>query len=327
MKQPLLPFGRRKIEARVKQAFQLLRSDMFVDACVQQEAILVDKEKTSDYLCLVSRKNIYDMAVFDPELAARMKMPKELLERAPELHLAIHAGIGQVHAALFDFNQTACLWHVHADLPPGISAYAFIYGRNWIEGVFRKCTITFDCDTYALVPQSIFDPAACSDYLSMQHGVVSSTIGSVELPEAEAVICFEWPDWHDSLMRVIPNARVQPQSALIVRLALALAHSGENTFLIATSSDFVTIAGVKNKNLMLLATQAARTPEDVLYHLSNAAMRLQIDLENCRVQLMEAIENSEILELLRRYVKEIQPIEAPAKIESPAITQLHYLCA
>jgi hypothetical protein len=311
----------------MKHAFQLVGSNMFVYTGVQPRLILVDKEKTSEYLCLVSPKNIYAMAVFDPELAARMKMPKELLERAPELHLAIHAGLREVHAALFDFNQSTCLWHVYSELPPGISPYAFIYGRNWIEGVFRKCTITFDCDTYALVPQSIFDPAAGADYLSLQHGVESTSTGFVELPEAEAVICFEWPDWYANLMRVIPNARVQPQSALLVRLALAKAQTGESSFLVATSSDYVTIAGVKNKVLMLLASHEARTPEDILYHLSNAALRLQIDMEHCRIQLLEAVENGEVLELLKRYVKEIRRVEAPASIESPAITQLHYLCA
>ena len=42
------------------------------------------------------------MAVFNPELAARMKMPKDLLDEASGLHLAMHLGELSVEAALFD---------------------------------------------------------------------------------------------------------------------------------------------------------------------------------------------------------------------------------
>ena len=111
------------------------------------------------------------MIAFDPELAARMKMPKELLDRAPELHLALHTGQNHVHAALYDFASSTCFWNVQSEVPAHLSVYKFIYQRNWIEGVFRRCTVTFDSDAYALVPLSLFDAESCADYLQMQHGL------------------------------------------------------------------------------------------------------------------------------------------------------------
>lgn len=267
------------------------------------------------------------MAVFDPELAARMKMPKELLEKASELHLAIHAGAQQVYAALFDYNQSKAVWHVYADMPAGMSPYAFIYARNWVEGVFRKCTITFDCDNYALVPQSMFDSGSCADYLSMQNGVETSSVGFIEMPEVEASLCFEWPEWHAALMKAIPNARLVPLSALLVRMASSRAQQGEMRCVVAFTSGFVTIAGLKNKSLLLLATHEARTPEDVLYHVSNAAMRLQLDMENCRIDLLDTTSVDETRALLSRYLRDAQPLAISDGMHAPAITQLHYLCA
>jgi hypothetical protein len=161
----------------------------------------------------------------------------------------------------------------------------------------------------------------------MQHGKPAISIGYTELPEAEAVLCFEWPEWYSEVMRLIPNARILPQPVLLVRLVQSYTQSGDAGFLVAVSSGNATIAGFKNRALALLVTQPARTSEDILYHLSNAALRLQIDPENCRVFLLEAITDNENQSLLGRYVKMVSSISSPAGIEAPAVTQLHYLCA
>lgn len=267
------------------------------------------------------------MIAFDPELAARMKMPKELLDRAPELHLALHIGEHHVHAALYDFAASTCFWNVQSEVPEHLSVYTFIYQRNWIEGVFRRCTVTFDSDAYALVPLSLFDAESNADYLQMQHGLSGMPSAFFELPEAEAVVVYEIPEWQQDLMRSFPNARVLPLSALLTKLAVAKVQQSGEEFLLAYSSGTVTIAAVKGKNLLLLATHEARTPEDVLYHLSNAAMRLQIDLENCSLELLEITAGNELAELLARYVHEVKLLTANSSMEGPAITQIHYLCA
>lgn len=267
------------------------------------------------------------MVVFDPELAARMKMPKELLDKASELHLAMHIGRETVYAALYDFSSSSCLWNVQSDVPPGISVFKFIYQRNWIEAVFRRCSVTFDTDCYALVPTSLFDPLSCGDYMEMQHGVTTSQTGFIELPEADAVICFELPEWNADLLKHFPNARILPLSALLTRVAAARNQMADSDFLVAFSSASVTIAAVKNKALVLLSTHEARTEEDVLYHLSNAAMRLEIDLDNCSLQLLDMSGHEDLFHLLQRYSKEVKMLAAHATSEGCSATQLHYLCA
>jgi hypothetical protein len=267
------------------------------------------------------------MVVFDPELAARMKMPKEMLEKAPELHFTMHISKQHIHAALYDFSIASCLWNVHSEIPVGLSPFKFIYQRNWIEGVFRRCSVTFDSDTYALVPTPLFDENSCNDYLHMQHGLQQTQTAFIELTEVDAVICYELPEWYAELIRCFPNARILPLSALLARTAVAKMNQAKAEMVVAFSSSSVTIAAVKSKALVLLTTHEARTHEDVLYQISNAAMRLQIDLDDCSIELLDATDSTELLLLLKQYVKEAKSFAFPVSTNGSAITQLHYLCA
>jgi len=266
------------------------------------------------------------MSVFDPELAARLKMPKELLDRAGELHLAMHLGDHYVHASLYDFSASTCLWDVQSETPAGISIQKFIYQRNWLEGIFRRCTITFDSERYALVPRSLFDENAVSDYLNMQHGFQEGSAESVDLPEAEAVLCYGLPDWKAELIRFFPNARIMPLSALLTKVAATKFQQLQECFVVAVASNSVTLACVRNKSLLLLVTQNAKTAEDVLYHISNAAMRLEIDLGNCSVEFLSHDAVDELSTVLNRYIKEVKPIIRFDNSNCSAFTQLHYLC-
>jgi hypothetical protein len=267
------------------------------------------------------------MSVFDPELAARMKMPKELLERAGELHFAMHIGDGYMHASLFDFAHAACLWGVQSALPAGMAIEKFVYQRNWLEGIYRRCTITFDCDQYALVPRSLFEENAVSEYLKLQHGAEAEITYYLDLPEAEVVLCYVLPVWSSEIVRYFPNARLMPLSALITKSAVAKFNQQQQCLIAAVTSEHVTIACTRNKMLLLLSTQDAKTPEDVLYHLSNAAMRLELDLENCAVDVIAENRGEETAALLSHYVKNIKLVQRLENSTCSAFTQLHYLCA
>ena len=88
------------------------------------------------------------MSAFNPEIAARALMPKELLHEASSLHLCLHLSVGKMQVALAEASGRDFLWaedfffetikHTYAD------AVDFTTGRNWSEKVFRKCTLTYD---------------------------------------------------------------------------------------------------------------------------------------------------------------------------------------
>jgi uncharacterized protein YacL (UPF0231 family) len=118
-----------------------------------------------------------------------------------------------------------------------------------------------------------------------------------------------------------------PLSAFITKAASAKFQHQLQCIIAAVTPEHVTLACIRNKMLLLLSTQDAKTSDDVLYHLSNAAMRLEMDLENCAVELIASAGREDLITLLRRYVKEVKLVHRTEVANFSAYTQLHYLCA
>jgi flagellar biosynthesis component FlhA len=128
-------------------------------------------------------------------------------------------------------------------------------------------------------------------------------------------------------MRYFPNARLMPLSAFITKAAAAKFQHQLQCIIAAVTPEHVTLACIRNKMLLLLSTQDAKTSDDVLYHLSNAAMRLEMDLENCAVELVASAGREELTTLLRRYVKDVRLLHRTEVTNCSVFNQLHYLCA
>jgi len=268
------------------------------------------------------------MAVFNPELAARMKMPKDLLDEASGLHLAMHLGDASVEAALFDAATSQCRWHVVSELPQGIDPSQFVYQRNWCEQVFRKCTVSFECERYALIPLGYFDVAMCAEYIQLQHGSSVEQATYIELSELDAVICFEYPSWHTKLSAMIPNARFFPSASLLLRYARMHAPRNGSAFYAWVAARSLTMACMKDKAPVLIATNAISSEEDVLYHLSNAAMQLHVDLEHVRLEIIDSASGFLVEQLLAKYIADVKTLPSTPLCEDGSFTaQLHAVCA
>ncbi len=265
------------------------------------------------------------MAVFNPELAAKMKMPKELLDEASSLHFALHIGDRFVEASLFEAATSKCRWHVVSDEFLG-DPVEFIYQRNWHDQLFRKCTVSFDTAHYAIVPNAYFDEKQMGAYLQLQHGLAVTNAHYTEIPELDAMCCYESPDWLSRLMGFIPNARVIPTSALLARYAAVSATIDESTCVCWVTDRQVTMACLRRRKLQLLASNEVSSEEDVMYHVANAAMRLGFDLEQGAFELIIGKGMSELLPLMSNYVSQVKHAESPEGIGS-YMPQIHVLCA
>jgi hypothetical protein len=265
------------------------------------------------------------MAVFNPELAARMKMPKELLDEASSLHFALHIGDRYVEAALYDAASSTCRWHVISEEFIG-DPVEFIYQRNWHDQLFRKCTVSFDTLVYAIVPTPYFEEKQIAAYLQLQHGVLSNQPQHIELAELDAVCCFESPEWSARLMGFIPNARILPSAAVLARYA-AIAATGDGASCVCWVTERqLTMVCLRQRKLHLLASNEVSSEEDVMYHFSNAAMRLGFDLEHLSLDLLIGRGMTELTELLSKYVRQVNTLEAADEIGS-YMPQIHVLCA
>jgi len=65
----------------------------------------------------------------------------------------------------------------------------------------------------------------------------------------------------------------------------------------------------------------------VLYHLSNAAMQLQVDLEHVRLEMIVSASGFRLEELLAKYIVDVQTLPStPLCEEGSFIAQLHSIC-
>lgn len=273
------------------------------------------------------------MTPFSPETAARAMMPKDLLGEASSLHLCLHLSPGYMQVALAEAAGSDFQWaedfapeqikHTYSD------TVDFTAGRNWAEKVFRKCTLTFDTASFALVPNAFFDATKERELLEFQTGKTSQSTAHLPLPEIDAVMVFEQDPQVRELIKQFPNVRIFPTAYLFVKHALLRAEREESTLHIGRIGHQMLLCVVKNKKLLLLNHFEVQSDEDVLYHASNAAMRLAIDFENAQLSLYEIAQTDSLATLLKGYNKHMKHAftDEGKKVRASFPAHLHILCA
>lgn len=255
---------------------------------------------------LVSRTSL--MTPFVPEIAARARISKEILAQASALHCCMHVHPGAVAISLSDASSGQMVWSEFFEVESGNTeswhdVMAFIQERNWFEKVFRKCTLTFDTSEYTTVPQAFFESGQEQQLLTFQTGRTYENAFSLPLNEFGAQMVFSVPQKINPVSQLFPNVRIFPFAWIFARYCwMQSTASGSGIYLwqSATGLDMMIL---QNRRLLLLRHDQVQSPEDVLYHLANASMRLGVDLENAVVSLFTLTTNDALHTLLAGYCR------------------------
>jgi hypothetical protein len=252
--------------------------------------------------------------------------------QASSLHLSMHLATDFVEAALAEaaggeFHWTG-IFPIESNQMSGKDALHFVTERNWSDKVFRKCSVSFDTSEICLVPRAFFEPDKAMELLSFQCNLTSSASDHIEFPEWDAVLIFGLPDWTFDLCKKYPNARFYPISALAARHAQSFAGAGQDVMGIFVSSDHLVLTIFRNKKLHLLNTFHIAGDEDVLYHASNAALRLGIDFENAVVQLATTKRSESLANIFKHYNRHTTHLFLNESSDHMSyLSMLHTLCA
>lgn len=281
-----------------------------------------------EYSCLVS----HPMSAFNPEISARAIIPKDLLGQASSLHLAIHISTEFVEASLSEAAGGEFHWSGIFSLEAGHKniqeAIAFVSERNWGDRVFRKCTVSFDTSEVCLVPGAFFSEEKAAELLSFQCEMSSPAAEFIEFPELDAVMIYGLPEWSADICRKFPNARFYPQAALALRHAQSFTGAGADVLGIYACANHLSLIIFRNRKVHLMNHFYIEGDEDILYHATNAAMRLGIDFENAYVYVAANSGSESLCNLLKHYNRKtslIFPGETSDQISYLSI--LHSLCA
>lgn len=277
------------------------------------------------------------MSVFNPENLARAIMPKEVLNQASSLHLAVHLSQQSVQVMAVEADSGTIHWletfpvdkeHAH----PFEDVVRFVQGRNWGTAVFRKTTLSYDTPDFTLAPDGFMVPGKEKELL-LSEEEFEVQIDAIEAAGAKLVARI--PDALMQLKPILPGVRFIPTASLFTQYTISQRSVSGHEFHVYTSPQFMLLTAYSKGEMKLVNHFGAQGNEDVLYHVANAAMRLGIDLEQSTLYLYGENTSPALQELLHTYTQHVHPwtspkaISLPEGLEAAAVfpTLVHLLCA
>jgi hypothetical protein len=246
------------------------------------------------------------MSFFNPEIAAKALLPKDVAASAATLHLAIHINPALVQVAVVDRDSNREIWvekfdilnDSNSDLSQAID---FVKHCNWGEKVFRKTTISFDNADFVLVPQGFLVPGKERELLEFSTRREADCPETYMIPEISAGIVYDLPINLQGLASRFPNVRFFPSSGLFLRHTVSVANDSSG-FHVLVQHGYMLVIAFHEGQVKLTNHYGIQGNDDVLYHVANAAMRLGIHLESTNLSLYGASVSGELKELIEGYV-------------------------
>ncbi len=246
------------------------------------------------------------MSFFNPEIAAKALLPKDVAASAATLHLAIHINPALVQVAVVDRDSNSEIWVEKFDILNDsnsdlIQAIDFVKHCNWGDKVFRKTTISFDNADFVLVPQGFLVPGKERELLEFSTRREADCPEIYMIPEISAGIIYDLPLHLQALASRFPNVRFFPSSGLFLRHAVSVANDLSG-FHVLVQHGYMLVIAFHDGQVKLTNHYGIQGNDDVLYHVANAAMRLGIHLESTNLSLYGASVSGELKELIEGYV-------------------------
>jgi len=248
------------------------------------------------------------MSAFDLELAAKALIPKDALNQASSLRLAMHIGEGVVEAVVADVATGDFIWSeiFKPDFFDNLqSQIDFILDRNWSERVFRKCTLSFDSRCFTLVPTPFFAESESHRLLSYNTGKNIQHLDHLYLPGADAYLIFEVPEEIKSLIKKFPNLRILPSVFLLALSAESTLQRRDQQIHMYVGKNYLLLCVHLSGKLQLLNYFDVQSENDIVYFLSNAVMRAVMDPEELMLFYADTFVYNGLENLLRTYYSNI----------------------
>ncbi|MEZ4799219.1 MAG: DUF3822 family protein [Flavobacteriales bacterium] len=267
------------------------------------------------------------MTGFDPEIAAKSLIPKEVMAKASSLHLAIHLHPDFVEGAVMDPENREVLWNetffLEDSNPQDFKRISeFVTLRNWGDRVFRKTSITFDDPDFTLVPHGFLIPGRESEILKFATQRDPEQAESYSISEIGASLLFNLPSEIRKLAARFPNCKFYNSAAFFIKESLRQSKD-KSGFHVLSQKGFMLVVACSNGEIKLTNHFGIQGVDDVLYHLANTAMRLEVDLASSNVTLYGKTSDEKLTELLINYVGNVKT--APSHLSYSVL--IHFLCA
>lgn len=267
------------------------------------------------------------MSGFNPEIAAKAIMPREIQAKASSLHLGIHLHPEFVQIMVNDPDSHVLLWSDVFNLEDSFQndfteAVEFISLRNWGDKVFRKTSITFDSPDFTLIPQGFIIAGKEGEMLKFSTNRDPENTETFQLQELGATLIYDLPHKIKSLSSKFPNARFYNSTSFFIKEAIRNSNS-KMKFHVLVQSGFMLLIACNGSDVKLTNHFGVQGQDDVLYHIANAALRLEVDMDAAEIMLYGKSANSSLEELLNAYVGSVNYWDRLPKMQLDNEVHLH----
>lgn len=267
-------------------------------------------------------------AGFFPEIAAQSGIPNELMNRSSSLRMGVHVGLHRLQCVIWSDLDDQSLWSVDLDCTNLPSVSEALLSTRWGEKTFRQCLITFDADKICVIPAAFYVEDQKSEFLTFQTGEDSREASKVDVPAMQAKILFRLPSDYQRIQRFFPNAQMIPKSSLLLNYAMRRASTTSSYIQFHLTGRVLTLIAFLQGEMSLMNTYQVSSPDDILYYMAGAAMRLGIDFSAAHLEgyLESDWDGDLVTSLLSEFSTNVQMI-MPATNESHVFEKLFVQCA
>jgi Protein of unknown function (DUF3822) len=268
-----------------------------------------------------------------PEQLSAASIPRQILDEAGEMRLSLHVGKGQIGAAVADMSEGNVKWH-HFERFSGDSDWSDMIQvmrfRNWKESVFRKISISFDCEACTLVPSGFYEPSRADELLSVLYrNQASGETRTTDISLFSAKLLFRIPEELLELASWFQHARIYPS---MHPLLLRNFDGSSKQAVLQYSSDYMLLRITEGKKLIFCNFFSVHHDEDILYFLANACMNLNIDMRNLQLFTEGIPAESSLMTQLSKYCQPLPSIplmKLPDSVSESSMENLtlqNFLC-
>jgi len=162
--------------------------------------------------------------------------------------------------------------------------------------------VIVESDNYSFVPAAIFRPADASILLGFEHKpekseqlLYSSVIAwsCVNVFSIRSAI-------YTALIKLFPNTEVEHHLSYVLTDKV-IPQNGNNLYIWVRNKK-IDVVVLSNGELKLVNTYPYATPEDFTYHTLNVIEQLALNINTCKVTLLNAEKRMELKAVLEKYV-------------------------
>ncbi len=240
-----------------------------------------------------------------------IEVPEKWLKQSDQMHLALHIHAEGLQLALFDFQNRQPVHLFRLKIQPW-ELPGLITQQGLHQFLFRKVSITYDSDSWTLVPELFFDESKIDLWMA---DLPAHQMHHTLLADERVFLIDRHHQSMESIAMLFPQATVKCWVHPWLQLTSPQHEKGEILFANIEAKK-ISIHLIKEGKRLLANPFESRSWEDSLYFISAAMQNFSCSEKTLVVLTGEEV-NEELIASMAPYIKGLTPWLPPMGLHLP----------